>query len=287
MARWGLDVRGVGRRFCARFMCARFLFKLLATTLMAVSPLSECVVFGQSETKALPLPGEVFDLDGHVAFVIPPKAPVSGKPVPWVIYAPVLRGLPSSAEVWMFERFTQNGFAIAGVDVGESYGNPEGRRLYSGLYKELTEKRGFAPKVVLLGRSRGGLMTLCWAAENPEKVAGFAGIYPVCNIASYPGIARASGAYKMSADELSSRLPEHNPLDRLASLAAAGVPLFAIHGDDDKVVPLEANSAELRRRYEKLGGKMSLVVPSGQGHNMWSGFFQSQELVDFVLGLSK
>jgi len=28
---------------------------------------------------------------------------------------------------------------------------------------------------------------------------------------------------------------------------------------------------------------MELIVPPGQGHNMWEGFFQCQELVDFVL----
>jgi hypothetical protein len=28
---------------------------------------------------------------------------------------------------------------------------------------------------------------------------------------------------------------------------------------------------------------MQLVVPAGQGHNMWPGFFQCQALVDFVL----
>ena len=135
----------------------------------------------------------------------------------------------------------------------------------------------------MLGRSRGGLMTLSWAAENADKVAGFAGIYPVCNVASYPGVAQASGAYHMSADELSAHLKEHNPLDRLAALAKAGVPLFAIHGDTDTVVPLDANSGEMRKRYEALGGKMQLIVPPGQGHNMWTGFFQCQELVDFVI----
>jgi dipeptidyl aminopeptidase/acylaminoacyl peptidase len=134
-----------------------------------------------------------------------------------------------------------------------------------------------------LGRSRGGLMTLSWAAENPDKIAGFAGIYPVCNVASYPGVAKASGAYRMTPEELTTRLVEHNPIDRLASLAKASVPLFAIHGDSDTVVPLEANSGEVRKRYEALGGKMQLIVPAGQGHNMWTGFFQCQELVDFVL----
>ena len=47
-----------------------------------------------------------------------------------------------------------------------------------------------------------------------------------------------------------------------------------------------ANSGEMRKRYEALGGPMQLVVPPGQGHNMWPGFFQCQELVDFVAGPS-
>jgi pimeloyl-ACP methyl ester carboxylesterase len=187
----------------------------------------------------------------------------------------------------MFEHFTKAGIAIAGIDVGESYGSPDGQRLYSALYLELTEKRNFAPKPVMFGRSRGGLMTLAWAVENAEKVAGFAGVYPVCNIASYPGVARASGAYGMTADELQAALAEHNPIDGLKALATAGVPLFAIHGDSDKVVPLDANSGEMKTRYEAMGGSMQLVVPAGQGHNMWEGFFQCRELVDFVISRAK
>ena len=42
----------------------------------------------------------------------------------------------------------------------------------------------------------------------------------------------------MKPDELQAHLVEHNPIDRLAGLAKAGVPLFAIHGDSDQVVPL-------------------------------------------------
>ncbi|MFZ4820136.1 MAG: alpha/beta hydrolase family protein, partial [Limisphaerales bacterium] len=140
--------------------------------------------------KSLPLPGEVLSIRGHTAFVLAP--PSTGKTIPWVLYAPTLPGLPGTEERWMFERFLEAGIAVAGIDVGESYGNAAGRVLYSALHEELTSHRKFAPKVMLLGRSRGGLMTLSWAAENPDKVAGFAGIYPVCNLASYPGITNAA-----------------------------------------------------------------------------------------------
>ncbi|MGY8672717.1 MAG: LamG-like jellyroll fold domain-containing protein [Verrucomicrobiia bacterium] len=74
----------------------------------------------------------------------------------------------------------------------------------------------------------------------------------------------------------------HNPIDRLKPLAA-GVPLFHIHGDNDKVVPLDANSAELGKRYRVAGGPVEIEVIAGQGHNMWTGWFQSQKLTAFVI----
>ena len=90
----------------------------------------------------------------------------------------------------MFERFLKAGIDVAGIDVGESYGSPDGQRLFTALYDELTQPDGapsFSNHPVLLGRSRGGLQTLAWAAENASRVGGWAGIYPVCDLRSYPG----------------------------------------------------------------------------------------------------
>ena len=236
----------------------------------------------ESAAKKLPIEGEVFTVEGHTAFLILPDKKAFAE-TPWVWYAPTLPGLPGDAEIWMFERFLNAGIAIAGVDVGESYGNPEGRAAFSALHKELVQKRGLSQKACLLARSRGGLMLYNWAAEHPESVACIAGIYPVCNLSSWPGLVKACDAYGMTAMELKASLAQHNPIDRLEGLAKEQVPIFHIHGDSDTVVPLEDNSGELARRYSQLGGKIMLIVPEGQGHNMWQGFFQCQELVDFVI----
>lgn len=235
--------------------------------------------------KKLPLPGEVFTVAGRPAFLITPTtpAPAAAGPRPWVWYAPTLANYPGREETWMFEKFLAAGIAVAGIDVGESYGSPAGRALFSAFHTEMHRRRGFSAKPVLLGRSRGGLMTLNWAAENPGQVAAFAGIYPVCNLTSYPGLEKAASAYALTPAELAARLPAHNPLDRLAPLAAAHIPLFAIHGDVDTLVPLAANSGALATRYRALGGSVQLLVPPGQGHNLWSGFFQSPDLVEFVI----
>ncbi len=232
--------------------------------------------------KILPLPGEQFQIADCPAFLIPSSAVSAEKNRPWVWYAPTLGKYPGPEERWMFEQFLAAGIAIAGIDAGESYGSPAGRKIFTALHSELTHARGFSPRPVLLGRSRGGLMLLSWAADYPQKVAAFAGIYPVCNLASYPGVAKAAPAYGLTTDQFVARLAEHNPIDRLAPLAAARIPLFAIHGDSDTVVPLEANSALLKQRYTALGGAMQLIVPAGQGHNLWTGSFQCAELVAFV-----
>lgn len=237
------------------------------------------------EPKVLPVPGETFVVKGSQAFVMLPAENLRRKPQPWIWYAPTLPGYPDEHEKWMHERFVAAGVAVAGIDVGESYGSPAGRSRFSDLYQELTEKRNFAAKPCLLGRSRGGLMVTSWAVEHPELVAGIAGIYPVIDFRTYPGLDKAAPAYGISAKELGERLTEFNPIERVGSLAKAGVPVFIIHGDVDNVVPLKENSAEVLRRYTVAGAEQSvkLVVAENQGHNFWEGFFRCQDLVDFAI----
>ena len=229
---------------------------------------------------------------GCRAFVMmPPSAAVRGdqqrRGIPWVWYAPTLKGLPSRAETWMFDQFLAAGIAIAGVDVGESYGSPAGRRVFSEFRRHLVATRGMASRPCLLARSRGGLMVYNWAVENPVHVAGIAGIYPVMDLRTYPGLARARGAYEMDEAALAAALSQHNPIDRLAPLAKAKVPVYHIHGDKDRVVPFADNAAELLQRYRELGGPITVLTAPGQGHNMWKGFFQDQDLVDFVIARAR
>jgi len=236
--------------------------------------------------KELPIAGEIFRVADRTAFLILPQQPVGENETPWVWYAPTLPDLPGVSEKWMFEQFIGAGMAIAGIDVGESYGSPEGRAAYAALSEELVVERGLSSTPCLLARSRGGLMLYNWAVEHPSSVACVAGIYPVCNLSSYPGVEIACDAYGLTEEQLTAQLAEHNPIERTESLARAGVPIYHIHGDSDEVVPLEENSGELARRYAKPGGEMTLNVVEGQGHNMWSGWFQCQELVDFVIAHS-
>lgn len=239
--------------------------------------------------KELILPGESFLVADRPAFIFWPAEEKRTKPQPWIMYAPTLPGYPDSHEKWMHEQFVAVGVAVAGIDAGEAYGSPQGQKLMSALYTELTEKREFAAKPCLLGRSRGGLWVSSWAIANPDKVAGLAGIYPVYDLRTYPGLDRAAPAYGMSAAELAAALDQHNPIARIDVLAKAKIPVAIIHGDVDTVVPLKENSATLADRYQAAGAAdaVKLIVAEGQGHNFWPGFFRCQELVDFSIEKAK
>ncbi len=235
--------------------------------------------------KDLILPGESFLVAGRPAFILTPPENKRRKPQPWVFYAPTLPPYPDQHEKWMHEQFLAAGVAVAGIDVGEAYGSPRGRDLFTALYRELTDRRGFAARPCLLGRSRGGLWVTSWATENPDKVAGIAGIYPVFDLRTYPGLDKAAPIYGLTPTQLGSRLGEFNPIERVGVLAERRVPALLIHGDEDKVVPLKENSAEFVARYRAVGAAdaVTLIVAKGQGHNFWEGFFRCQKLVDFVI----
>jgi dipeptidyl aminopeptidase/acylaminoacyl peptidase len=127
------------------------------------------------------------------------------------------------------------------------------------------------------------LMMYNWAVENPEKVRCIVGIYPVCDLRSYPGLKTASGAYGLTPDDLEKQLMQHNPIDRLQPLAKASIPILHIHGDKDTVVPLEKNSQVVLDRYTELGGKMKLIIIAGKGHAELTEYFQEPRLVQFLM----
>lgn len=262
-------------------------FSTIFTPLIVALGLASAAAAGVP--RKLQLPGETFQVQNHRAFIFLPAEGKRSDPQPWIFYAPTLPAYPDEAERWMHEQFLAAGIAVAGIDAGEAYGSPASQKLFDAFYQELTEKRGFAKKLCLLGRSRGGLWVSSWALAHPERITGIAGIYPVFDFRTYPGLAAAAPAYGLSTEQLNARSAELNPIERIAQLAHAGVPMTLIHGDSDKVVPLERNSAEVARRYRAAaaGSLVKLIVLKGQGHSYYEGFFHSPEIVDFAISRAR
>jgi pimeloyl-ACP methyl ester carboxylesterase len=227
------------------------------------------------------------EVAGCEAFVIHPFQPAPGGAKPWVWYAPTIGHHPSAANEWLLSRLLNNGFYVAGVYVGETFANPPSREQFAAFYRHVTATYGLAPKACLLAQSRGGLNHYNFAADHPEWVQCIAGIFPVGDLRSYPGLKRAAPMYHLSEAELDAQLAKHNPIDRLAPIAKAKIPILHIHGDADKVVPIAENSQVIHERYRTLGGPMKLIVVRGKGHQNDPGFFESEAMLEFIMRQGK
>ena len=242
------------------------------------------IIPNATESQALGFTRQDFEVSGRPGLVILPHTHADGNP--WVFYAPILQHhLPDCLDQhdWLFRSLLEKGFAIGGVDVGESYGNPQGRAVFSDFHRTVVNAFALSTKVCLLPQSRGGLMLYNWATEHPDWLRCIGGIYTVCDLRSYPGLETACQAYGMTASQLSADLENHNPVDRLDPLARASIPIFHVHGDVDEVVPLAENAGALAQRYEALGGNVQLVTIRGKGHEVCKEFMQCPELLAFFV----
>jgi pimeloyl-ACP methyl ester carboxylesterase len=270
----------------------KFSFLLGAVLQVALLLVLQQTVLAQVESKEYGATRVDFPVPGGSGFVIKPDRSEAAGLKPWLWYAPTfvkakpeMGRYPNKSLDWLFPRLLEKGVWIAGVDVGESWGNSPGRKAYTRFYKYVRKKYALSSRPCLLGQSRGGLMLYNWAAEHARDVGCIAGIYPVTNLEGWPNLGgeKIQKAYGMNETGLRKHLRKNNPIDRLAPLARAKVPIFHIHGDADKVVPLEQNTLELVRRYKAMGGEAEVEVIHGKGHEEVPEFFQSDRLLDFLL----
>jgi len=225
-----------------------------------------------------------FTVDGKPVLVVMPKTNAPGKP--WVWHGEFFGHKPNP-DIALLGR----GFHVVYMSVPDMLGAPPAIAHWNAFYSELTEKHGLARKAALVGLSRGGLYCYNWAAANPDKVACLYGDAPVCDFKSWPGgfgngkrsdrdwllVLKLHG-FK-SDDE--AKAYKNNPVDNLAPLAAAKVPLLHIFGDADEVVPWEENTGLIADRYQRLGGSITLIRKPGVGHHP-HGLDDSTPIVNFI-----
>lgn len=225
-----------------------------------------------------------FEVGGKTATVVVPEGVADGKP--WVWHGEFFGHKPEP-DIALLKR----GFHIVYLRVPDMLGAPAAVEHWNTLYKELTDKYGLSRRVALVGLSRGGLYCYNWASANPDKVACIYGDAPVCDFKSWPG-GRGKGKgsprdwqlvlkqYGFKNDE-EALAYDGNPVDRLAPLAKAKVPLLHVYGDADDVVPWDENTGVIADRYRKLGGSMTLIAKPGVGHHP-HGLTDPTPIVEFI-----
>ena len=225
-----------------------------------------------------------FTVDGRPVLVVSPREPATGKP--WVWHGEFFGHKPSP-DIELLKR----GFHVVYMSVPDMLGGPPAVKHWNAFYQELTEKHGLAKKPALVGLSRGGLYCYNWAAANPDKVACIYADAPVCDFRSWPGgKGKGKGSerdwklvlqvYGFSSDE-EALAYDKNPVDNLAPLAKAKVPLLHVYGDADDVVPWDENTGLLAERYKKLNGPITLIAKPGVGHHP-HGLDDPTPIVEFI-----
>jgi dienelactone hydrolase len=179
------------------------------------------------------------------------------------------------------------GWHVVYCEVGALFGSPAAVERWDRFYDFLTTQHGFATKAALEGMSRGGLIIYNWAASNPGKVAAIYGDAPVCDFKSWPAGKGSLGTWKQCLaaygfNEAEAVAYKGNPIDQLAPLAKAGIPILHVVGDADKVVPITENSDIIEQRYKALGGKIHVIHKPGVGHHPHS-LKDPEPIVDFFL----
>jgi pimeloyl-ACP methyl ester carboxylesterase len=155
----------------------------------------------------------------------------------------------------------------------------------------LVKTYGLNQRAVLEGFSRGGLYAVNFAATHSDKTAALYLDAPVLDIRSWPGGKGAAKGdvrcwqqalelYGLTEDTVKDF--KGSPLDRLDAVIAAKIPILAICGDSDKVVPYEENTGILVERYKKASGNISVILKPGGDHHPHS-LKDPQPIVDFLV----
>lgn len=220
-----------------------------------------------------------FRFKGRDAIVVAPKQEAEGKP--W-IWRPAFFGAFPSVDKALLEK----GFHVVYYDVTHCYGSPRAVAQGTDFYQYMKDYYGLSPEVTLEGFSRGGLYALNWAIKNPDKVACIYLDAPVCDVFSWPGRKNAQLWNDLLrewelADEAMNAF-EGNPVDNLAPLAEAGIPIMAVCGDADQVVPFRENMGVVRSRYLALGAPVEVIIKPGVDHHPHS-LENPERVVDFIL----
>lgn len=229
-------------------------------------------------------------IDGCKAWVVEPYIALPGNPWTWCMAFPDAftdrTGVPELLAA---------GFHHLYIEVGNTFGSPGALKHFDAFYAAITA-RGLAKKGTLIGISRGGLFAYNWASLNPDKVVCIYGDAPVGDFKSWPG---GKGQGKGSAANWKALLEcygfkseaealawSKNPIDSLAPLAKAKIPLIHVVGDVDDTVPVAENTAIIEQRYKALNGDVTVFHKPTVSHHP-HGLDDPEPLVSLILRYTK
>jgi pimeloyl-ACP methyl ester carboxylesterase len=177
---------------------------------------------------------------------------------------------PAPGKLWVFHpSFLDRDSAVAMALLAKGYyivlppisASGAVQKEWDEVYKRMVDN-GFSTKVVMEGTGAKAGESYAWAIANPDKVSVIYARNPL----------------------LSSLMSKTPPIDNLAPLAKAGVPILHDCGSLDPWLKDQTRVAE--KRYKELGGKITVLVTEGEGHFPVSRK-DPKPVVDFILSYQR
>jgi pimeloyl-ACP methyl ester carboxylesterase len=221
-----------------------------------------------------------FEVAGRPCLLVAPKVAAAGRP--W-IWRTEFFGHEPQGDIALLKR----GWHVAYLNAQNMYGAPKAITLMEAFHGELVKTHGLARRVVLEGFSRGGLYAFNFAVAHPTWVAALYLDAPVLDIRSWPGSKRESkewreclAVYGLTEETVAAF--KGGPLDNVAVVAKAGVPILSVCGAADSVVPMAQNTSMLEKKYRELGGMIEVIAKPGVDHHPHS-LKDPAPIVDFLV----
>jgi pimeloyl-ACP methyl ester carboxylesterase len=211
----------------------------------------------------------VFTAEGQHLLVVEPKAAAPGRP--WIWRCEFFDHEPQGDLALL----AQGWHVVHDFDAAGHFGGPAGVAAWEVCYRVLTTTFGLSPKPLLEGFSRGGTLALTCAVAHPEHTGGLYLDAPLCDLRSVANKERTPeqkatwntilGNYGLTDETVLTY--DQGPMDHLAPLIAAKIPILLICGDADTSVPYATNGGLLVERYKILGGNLQLILKPGGDHH--------------------
>lgn len=181
----------------------------------------------------------------------------------------------------LFLALTGAGYIVAASNAhGNNWGNDASQADYLELYTYLRTCYNIT-KVMFIGQSMGGLSALLMFASGAIPVTGFAGIYPVCNLADVYSNAGFTGsinaAYGISGD-YAAKTAGHDPV-LIAGTSFAGKRMRFYASPNDVTVPAATNSTAMAAIVADYATESDVVECTGVHGD--ASHFQSEDLLTF------
>jgi len=229
-----------------------------------------------------------FELCGRKGFIVEPPNPAPGLPWTWCLqWAEAF--VPRTPALKLLER----GFHHVHLDLFDTFFNPEGMRI-AGEFYAMLQKLHFHKKAALIGMSYGGLFSLRWSAEHPDTVGAMYLDAPLCSLIHHPGTnvpdwekhsKERNEQHRIAYGAKSlEELEAHplNPINNLAPIAKAKLPILAIRSVQDQSVDPCKNIDVVEAKLKAAGLEIEVIRRDFYGHHP-HGLTDPTPLVEFIL----